>query len=183
MNYYAHTISARENFMIDDIGKLEDVLKSGYILSRRKLKLSEGDALFNGMDFISLCDLMAKRERYSAYNLYTKKGISLLFDHDIEVIKPTLISPPKNDFFIACDYMHKLGKGKVRYSDLPDEVQVKDELSLAYLRALSLSLKEIQRVHRDNYIESYLDVMYSLTRQYNYPVPIINLDDEKVLKK
>ena len=65
MNYYSHTIRI-SNFSFGDIEKVEDILKSGFIYSRRNLKnipgsdiklLGEETSLFNGMDYISLCDL------------------------------------------------------------------------------------------------------------------------------
>ena len=62
--YYAHTIHIT-NFRLKDLDNLEKIFKSGYLLSKRKQR-QNGDKsintsffsmLFNGMDYISLCDL------------------------------------------------------------------------------------------------------------------------------
>ena len=47
MDYYAHTISKFDNFLLTELETLEKILKSGYVLSRRKLGLNESDALLN----------------------------------------------------------------------------------------------------------------------------------------
>ena len=181
LKYYAHSFNKTDNLMLSDITKLEDILKNGALLSRRKLGLSEEDALFNGMDYISLCDLGEEHDLYSAYNIYTMRGLSLLFDRDIKVIKPIYVKLSRNSLF-AQEEMHDYGI-KGRYSDLMDEVQVKDELSLEYLRAISLSLKRIEFLHDKEYLKIYLSRIQEALNYYKYHVPIINLDDEQEIDK
>ena len=181
LKYYAHSFSKTDNLMLSDFTKLEDILKNGYLLSRRKLGLSEEEALFNGMDYISLCDLEKKHPKNSAYNLYIKRGLSLLFDKKIEVVEPDYIYVDYNTIG-SIDMMHYYGI-KGRYSDLIDEVQVKDEVSLNYLRGIMLSLSRMQYYYTDEYIEEYLKVVSYLLDKYHLDIPIINLDNEKILKK
>ena len=98
MNYYSHTIRVT-NFDISDVYRVKNIFKIGYLLSRNKLKdiiydeginISETTALFNGMDYISLCDLTMEHDEYSAYNMYTKRGLSLIFNKKLPVIKPSI---------------------------------------------------------------------------------------------
>ncbi len=176
LNYYAHSICKCENIGFN-IGKLEEILKSGYLLSRRRLGLNEDDALFNGMDYISLCDLSVNHNSHSAFNFYIEQGLSLLFDNGIKVIKPNYVSVYHYGL-LAGEKMHDYGK-KGRYSDFLDEVQVKDKLSLEYLRGLSLSLKITKSFDSENNIKAYLNIIYNLLEEYQYKVPLINLDDDR----
>lgn len=181
LKYYAHSFNKTDNLMLSDITKLEDILKNGALLSRRKLGLSEEDALFNGMDYISLCDLEKNHPKNSAYNLYVKRGLSLLFDKELKVIEPDYIYVDYNTLG-SIDMIHYYGI-KGRYSDLIDEVQVKDEVSLNYLRGIMLSLSRMQYYYSEEYIYEYLKVVSYLLDKYHLDIPIINLDNEKVLKK
>ena len=81
MDYFSHTIRIT-NFSYDDIYHLENILKKGYLLSRRRispeireeLNLSLDNSLYNGMNHISLCDLSSNHDNYSAYNIFVKKA-------------------------------------------------------------------------------------------------------------
>ena len=92
-NYYLHAIEPygeRNPFDIElALDKLEKVISSGYILSRRQrgdTKKSIGG--WNGIDYISLCDYSKRNnppynndERfkdYTAYNNYIKDSVSLI---------------------------------------------------------------------------------------------------------
>lgn len=183
--YYAHTIRI-SNFRVRDFDNLEKILKSGYLLSRKRQR-QNGDksidtsiltALFNGMNYISLCDLSASHDGNSAYDMYTKRGLSLLFDRDIEVIKPILVSQNDYNYFNMQAFL-----GKKRYSDLIDEVQVKDSLSLTHLKGMCLALSVFKSFYKDDYIDDYLKYLNILLEKYNYDVPIYNLDDSKIIKK
>lgn len=180
MNYYAHTISKYDNFMLSDLENLENILKSGYLLSRRKLGLNKSDALFNGMDYISLTDLSKKDNGHSSYMMYTKKGLSLLFNKDIDVVTPKIIYLDSRHVDIG-KKMHNLGL-RGRFSDLSDEVQVKDRLSLEYLKGLTLSLDRIESFHSDDYVNYYLYYTLCMLKEYGYNLPIIDLGSEKEIE-
>lgn len=192
MEYYSHTIYIT-NFNNIDIFRLENILKTGYLFSRRILNsifvnydinISEKTALFNGMDYISLCDLSKVHEEYSAYNMYFKNGLSLLFDRNIDVVIPLLIKERIGELF-SCNNVHDLGMGLIRYSDLSDEVQVKDKLSIEHLHGISLSINRFLHFHSEKYLIDYLKWLKYVLTKYEKNIPIINIDnyEEISLKK
>ena len=182
--YYAHAIKI-SNFKVKDFDNLEKILKSGHLLSRmkqrklgdRSLNTSIITAAFNGINYISLCDLKMSHEGHSAYDMYIKRGLSLLIDRDIPVIKPILID--ENDYTY---YNMKVFLGKACYSNLVDEVQVKDKISLEHLKGMCLSLSVFKSFYDEDYINDYIKYLNILLNKYNYDVPIYNLDDREKIK-
>ena len=186
MEYYSHTIRIT-NFDFIDMEKVEDIISSGYIYSRRNLKeilgmnnkdTCEEMALFNGMDYVSLCDLSKRHEYYSAYYMYVYRGLSFLFSKNIDVIIPTIVNTNVNDMSFGYK-AHEYGKEKRRYSDLYDEVQVRDKISLDYLIGMSLSLRRMRIFHDKKYLLEYLNGLKEILVKYNINIPIYNLDTEK----
>ena len=188
MEYYSHTIRIT-NFNLIDIERVEQILKSGYIYSRRNLqntinfdkeRLGEETSLFNGMDYVSLCDLSKEKTDYSAYNMYVKRGLSFLFNKRIEVILPIIINTKVGGYSFFGD-AHLFGLQEKRYSDLPDEVQIKDKISLSYLEGMAISVGQIEKYHEKDYVIEYLKLLKSVLTKYEKYVPIINIDTEKEL--
>lgn len=183
--FFAHTIE-RNDFHIHDISILEDIFSSGYIYSRRNLlkitndpaKTSEETSLFNGLDYISLCDLSKNHNGKSSYNTYIRAGLSLLIDHSIEVITPTLLDMRFYDY----ETVKKLDLINNRYTDFKDEVQVRDQISLDYLRGMCLPLSGFYVNHDKAYLERYLGGVIELLEDYGYEVPIYNLDTWEKIK-
>ena len=183
--YYAHTIRI-SNFKIRDFDNLEEILKTGYLLSRRcqrqlgnkSIDNSVLTALFNGMDYISLCDLKMNHDGNSAYNMYTKRGLSLLIDRNIPVIIPKVIDQSDYNYFNVSTFL-----SNKRYTNLVDEVQVKDSISLSHLKGMCLSLSVFNSFYKDEYIKDYLKYLNILLLKYEYNVPIYNLDDGEIIKK
>ena len=183
-SFYAHTIHVT-NFSKDDFEVLEKILQSGYVLSRNGIKDLGFDMkhisrhiVYNGTDYVSLCDLKRKHQHYSAYNMFTSRGLSLLFDHSIPVIKTIYINDSDNFPYS----MQTLAYSINRYSDLEDEVQVRDGISLDYLRGLCLSLSLLESYHHDNYVKNYLNSLQELLKKYNLNVPIYDINNGKVRK-
>ena len=186
MEYYSHTINIT-NFSLKDIDKVEEILKAGYIYSRRNLKdilhinkeeLDEKNALFNGMDYVSLCDLSKKHREYSAYEMYVKRGLSFLFNKKIEVIVPSIVNIRVGTYSFISD-AHYFGLSRGRYSDLYDEVQVKDKVSLNNLEGMILSLSSIKSYRGEDHLLEYLKLLKKVLILYQKNVPIINLDTEE----
>lgn len=173
-NYYLHAIEPygeRNPFDIElALNKLEEVVSSGYILSRRQRgdnKKSIGG--WNGIDYISLCDYSKRNnppynndERfkdYTAYTNYIKDSISLIISKkNIMAITPEL-KPP-----VACDFnrlkeMVTLGNHPTkRFSDYPDEVQVKDKISLKKIIGVTVPIDKLID-ERCNYVYSKEEIL------------------------
>jgi hypothetical protein len=183
--YYAHTIKP-SGFTSSDIYRLDDILRHGYIFSRRNLRYyvddcsitSEETSLFNGLDYISLCDLKKDHSGYSSYNSYTRNGLSLLIDHSIDVITPTLIDRNIYNYY----NVKTLDLINNQYTDFKDEVQAKDKISLEYLRGLTIPLSSFFVTYTDDYLKYYVNYIESLLQEYHYPVPIYNLDTWEKIK-
>ena len=135
---------------------LEEILKSDAILSRRNQGLTdESNTNFSGLDYISLSDYEKRfvcnkeKEFYNSFYAYVRRGLSLAFPQEsIKVIEPTILpilSKNIRDF----EYMRLYGLDKTeRFTDLPDEVQVKDKLTLKDLNGVLFPC--------DNYMHSKL---------------------------
>lgn len=182
--YYAHTIRI-SNFKIRDFDNLEKILQTGYLLSRKKQRAigyksidnNVLTALFNGMNYISLCDLKMNHDGNSAYDMYTKRGLSLLLDRDIPVIIPQVIDQNDYNYFNIQSFL-----GNKRYTNLIDEVQVKGSISLEHLKGMCLSLSVFSSFYKHDYQEDYLKYLNLLLEKYHYNVPIYNLDDKEIIK-
>lgn len=177
---------------------LKQILKSKALLSRR-LQQKELTHGFNGLDYISLCDFekrfLAPKENYNSYEGYIRESLSLIFPKDkFDVIIPTVIdisTADKKGF----ERMKLLGESKVaRYTDLPDEVQVKDRISLEYLSGITVPIhiidnplygeklavkkviSEIQKIRRTLDLYGYNIPIYDIDSLYN-------IDEEENVKK
>ena len=129
---------------------LSRILDSGELLSlRRQGNIRENG--FNGPDYISLCDYdrrfeyNSRRIKYNGYNQYVIESLSIVFDkekvkEETNVIEPVLISMRTRDNFGFVS-MNEYGKSDTRYTDLPDEVFVKDSLSLNGMTSLTFPTK------------------------------------------
>lgn len=199
---------------------LNEILKSGKIKSRRlRGNLDTSKSGFNGIDYISLCDFKRRNNRpyendpylkgYNSYECYIKQSPSfILKKNKIEAIKPTLVEPIIFDFD-SIDRMRKLGNASYgRFSDLPDEVQVKNEISLDRCVGLTIPIEYMIREHKDKLFSdkeneetynkdpysleeliSYIKELKSLLEAYNLSSKVydlasqIELDSEDVTQK
>ena len=113
---------------------LEKIFDSGALLSMRKQGRPSNNG-FSGLDYVSLCDYEKRKEYnkkrfYNTYYSYIINSLALAFDKEqIKVIHPYIVR--------ICSYslegyerMKQYGEEEDRYSDLPDEVQVRDQVSL-----------------------------------------------------
>ena len=114
---------------------LNEILDNGEIVSARLLGSKKPNG-FSGLDYISLCDY-EKRDlvnggikNYNAFYQYIVHSLSLAFPKEkLDAIVPKLIaSLYKNKH--RDSIMESFGMVEERYSDLPDEVQVKDIITL-----------------------------------------------------
>lgn len=190
-NIYLHGICPSNTFYLETYETYEilcKILKCRALLSS-KLQRTMSNEGFNGVDYVSLCDytrryIMAKaKNNFNAYNTYVRYSVSLMFPQGkFEVVDPVIVEAPF--LMTAKDYekMKELGLSKSkRFSDMPDEVQVKDRVSLEYMSGLTYpvhmvrendesSIKKISRIMED------LDILNYALSEYGYDVPIYDVD-------
>ena len=178
--------------------KLEEILKDEYLYSRRMQGITDKDFInFSGLDFISFCDRKLRfaksyqntpfLKNYTVYDNYISRSLALGFDRKgIDIISTELVGP----IAISCMpevTIKKYGLSEdLRYSDMADEVQVKDKVSLGNLRCLTLPVhlmvnKYANIVYDCGDICRCVEDISSLMRIYNYSVPIYDVHSKELL--
>lgn len=178
--------------------KLEEILKDKHLYSRRMQGVTEKEFInFSGLDYISFCDRKLRfakpyqntpfLKHYTVYDNYISSSLSLGFDRKgIDVISTELVEP----IAISCMpevTIEKYGlSSDLRYSDMADEVQVKDKVSLGNLKCLTLPVHlMINRYANIIYdcgdICKCVDEINCLMSDYNYSVPIYDLHSKEKL--
>lgn len=181
---------------------LSRILQSRYLLSLRLQNKASKNG-FNGLDYISLCDYEKRFEinpntensilsndpyGYNAFNYYIRYSLSLIFPKkELEVIVPKIIDTPittKEGF----NNMKILGEStNERYSDMPDEVQVKDSISLDKMIGISYPLHQMytDRLSIERNVKAItkdLDKISNLLIKYGYNIKIYDIDTFEELK-
>ncbi len=202
-----HAIEVNEDYYDTDktLEKLEKIIQDGYLYSRRLQKdLDRTKGGFQGLDYISFCDNEKKNARpyqgrgfykgYTAYQCYIAKSLSLGFKKEhLKIIIPTLIAPTIFDWD-SLETMRILGLEKKRYSDMPDEVQIKNKVSLKNLVCLTLPIHLMQNnkrglIYTENQVLDHLATINSILTEHELNVPIYdlfsrtNLDKEEKVRK
>lgn len=200
-NIYLHTINNGRKDYYDSRHQLEvlkSILKDGAVLSRR-LQGYTSDMLtnFSGLDYISLSDYEKRevcnkqKEYYNSFYAYVRRGLSLSFPQDkVKVIEPELIricSRSISDF----ETMRYLGLSEdKRFTDLPDEVQVKDKLSLENFNGLIFPTDNFmhskvltKKSKMIKLLKEELKVIREILNEYNYNVNIYDVDTLKELNE
>ena len=150
---YMHAINSKDYTYFKsqaEIQNLEHILQDGKLKSLRLQGYDENyDYGYNGLDYISLCDFEKRNlypeflPKYNSYQSYIKYGISLAFDKQkLEVIEPIILEP-YSDFSKGRGRINKLGLSEKRYTDLMDEVQVKNEISLDKLLYITYPVSKL----------------------------------------
>ncbi len=165
-SYYLYAFANQNSKPYDGdstIKVLKEILESGKIKSRRlrgDTDTTKGG--FNGIDYISLCDFRRRNNKpyendpylkgYNSYECFIKESPSfILKKNKIAAIKPILVEPVIFDF--SSRYrMCKLGNATYgRFSDLPDEVQVKNEISLDRCVGLTIPIEYMIKDHKEEW--------------------------------
>ena len=165
-NFYFHSV--RFNFDI-----LEDILKSGYILSREKCNSQKNTLNFNGNKWISICEYY---EPYyfsddsifkSAYQLLVVNGISIVLKDNLEATKT---------IFMTSDELYPgviKEENPIRYSDCIDEYQVRDSISKDHF--LAVTYPYLYMLDKDKkQAKSEYDKVRCLLDEFDYQLPIID---------
>lgn len=169
---------------------LEDDLKHGELRSRRLRGDLRDNTNFSGLDYISLSDYELRfssnegRRHYNSFYGYASSGISLAFPKDkIEVIKPTIISIC-SDNRRGFEAMRTLGMCEdERFSDLPDEVQVKNRLSLEHMNGILFPTENFlvskvftKRIKMIELLKKEIEEIRELLIKYGYDVNLYDVD-------
>ena len=191
-NIYLHAINSvpDEYYHPEETNKiLLQILKRRAILSS-KLQRRRSTGGFNGYDYVSLCDYAKRNDyksfmgKYNAYHTYVRYSLSLAFPKDkLNIIKPKVL----NGVYIRDSKgyyeMEKLGNSrKERCTDMPDEVQVKDKVSLDNLCATTFPLHLLKGFSDSSLDEQASIIMFEieeidrLLNKFGYDVPMYDID-------
>ena len=171
---------------------LDRILKSGALLSMRNQgRPSNGG--FCALDYISLCDsdktedYNTGRKMYNGFQQYIRVSLSLVFDKEIvekeaEILVPILVRNCSLNYQRLRE-MNFYGECEERYSDLPDEVQVKDRLSLDGLIALSFPTENFSRLYslrsrkkRVELLKDEIKCLKEILDNHGYDMSIYDID-------
>ena len=186
---------------------LESILKSEELLSPRLQGMDKkeyGRIGYNGLDYISLCDY-EKKEKLNNKNLnsyidYILSAMSLVFPKNkLKIIEPIIIPmakiTSKSSYIKYLAVMKEYGMSETdRYTDLPDEVQVKDRIPLSFMKGITIPINELYNIFYSERKYTYevmkeIEKIHKLLAKYRYDVPIYDiktmesLDDEANVKK
>lgn len=187
-----HGIYAKSDLYISSITMkiLQAILEDNAILSARmqdnkSTKGYHGNSLYNGVDYISLCDYEKKKisPSYNSYENYIRYSLSIMFPKDkLDIIEPTIIAEPQ-----SYETMVKYGMSQdLRYSDLADEVQVKDCISLDLMNGITLPLSKMHSLFlNEKYtiqmVLKEIEKINMLLTRYNHEVPLYDIDTFELL--
>ena len=161
-SYYLHAIDNQNGNPFNgerSIERLKEILSSGELKSKRLRGITDtSHGGWNGLDYISLCDYRRRNNKpynndqylrgYTAYSTYIRESLSFLIKKNkINAIKPELVAPIIFDWdshFI----MYELGNSNEgRYSDLLDEVQVKDRIPFDRIKGMTIPIEYMVTEH------------------------------------
>lgn len=180
---YLHTIFASKYYdMKSTLMVLEKILRSNAVLSNRNLNLN-GYGSFCGLDYISLSDFEKRNDTkdgdYNGYNCFARRNTSIIFPKgEFKVYEPIILSKKITEYSNYLSLMRECGMSEYeRYSDLNDEVQAKDSISLDYMSGLMVPciemlnfwLKKEKNIDRIKYqLEAYRELLL----RYGKDVPL-----------
>ena len=196
-NIYLHAICANPSKYqsIRTQRVLLKILEDKALLSLRKQKLYDPSYSFAGLDYISLCDFdkrylgQSEDVLYNSYNGYIRNSLSFMFPKDeFKILNPT-ISPISIKNYKGYDNMKRLGNTITdeRYSDMPDEVQVKDSLPLVFASGITIPTHLLthwffNRSANISNIKYEVEDIDNLLQKNGFNLPIYDIDTFEKLK-
>ena len=210
-SYYLHAIDCQNSNPFDgnhSMDVLKEILDSGELKSKRLRGITDKSyGGWNGLDYISLCDYRRRNNRpydndpflkgYNAYETYIKQSLSFIVTKNkIRAIKPQLVEPIIFDWD-SHYIMYELGNStEGRYSDLPDEVHVKDRISFDRIKGMTIPIEYMVTEHipefkSKNYkyippynakeLIEYLNSIKDLLNKYKIPTDLYDLKTQELL--
>ena len=193
-NIYIHGIcdGVSHNYDIKNQKRiLLKILKSDAILSM-KMQNKLFHRGFNGLDYISLCDYSKRNDNdYTAFNNFVKYSIGFCFSKDdLEVIKPILVDRCDENIF-GFFKMEYYGRNKSkRYSDLIDEVQVKNSIPLNKLKFITIPSDVIlsngfylNKKGKIKRLKKEVEDINQMLTDYNYQKEMYDIDSGLILNE
>ena len=177
--FYYHGIIPKKE-PLERLCTMIEIIRSGGLKSKRKLNISNLYVGYNGSDYISLCrkenNYMYNRinDNINAYEDYIYSNFCFIISDEIDAIKT-------NDFDSQGKYVSymdflSVANGDIRYSDMFDEWQVKDEIKLDKIIGIGLPFSLVHSYkYCDKEFEQYLHELYAWVRYLN--LDIVNTDD------
>lgn len=168
---------------------LEKILKSGAVLSTN-LSGVPCNNNFSGADYISLCDYERKHmgkgwgKTYNGFYQYAVYDPSLMFPKDqVEVIHPIILKKMIIQYSNYVSFMRELGMEEDRYTDLEDEVQVRDRIDINKLCGMTFPTYEFLRIfksveHDTRVVFDELTKYKELLDKYGFVVPFYDVNSE-----
>ena len=149
---------------------LEKILKSGAVLSTN-LSGVPCNNNFSGADYISLCDYERKHlgkgfgKTYNGFYQYAVYDPSLMFPKDqVDVVHPIILKKMIVQYSNYVTFMKELGMEEDRYTDLEDEVQVRDRIEIDKLCGMTFPTYEFLSIFRS--VERDAQRVYEETLKY-----------------
>ena len=187
-DFYLYSINARKDIRIIDLAveRLEDILKSGYILTREELGMSGHG--FNGLHYISLSDYSKRNnsivDGYNSYNLYSTKSLSIMIDKNkVKAIEPILIKPIESAKIAYLKFvLASWGILEGMYSDLPDEVQVSERIKCDTFTGITIPTLEIARKFDIDKVKEIYKRIKILLAKYQQQMSIYDISSLEEVK-
>ena len=168
---------------------LEKILKSGAVLSTN-LSGVPCNNNFSGADYISLCDYERKHlgkgfgKTYNGFYQYAVYDPSLMFPKDqVDVVHPIILKKMIVQYSNYVTFMKELGMEEDRYTDLEDEVQVRDRIEIDKLCGMTFPTYEFLSIFRS--VERDVQRVYEetlkyreLLDKYGFVVPFYDVNSE-----
>lgn len=180
---FNNILGYESNDVIGELRTLELILKSGALLSNKlqnNFKNCEQIG-FNGNNYISLCDgTIGKNMQNSAYSMFIQSSISIILDGNIpNIIKPNIL-PKKASFYTINELIRfSSDMNDVRYTDLYDEVQVKDRIDDSYFVGIGFPIDYyLSRQNNKITVAEFYLTIKEILKKFNSDYKIYDIDSE-----
>ncbi len=167
-----------------EIDTLIKILLSGSIKSRRLLNY-DIPGYFNTEDYVSLCrkidDLTYYDEYRNSFESFIENNFCLIISNEVNAIKTEYYDSSKTILWTEIvNFLHE--HEDVRYSDLIDEWQVKDEISLKYIIGIGLPFTKINmECLKDNSLFDKVIIVLLIARCLG--LKVINTEEDNFIEK
>ena len=167
---------------VEDLLTMLKIIDCGYIKSKKLLGYGKEND-FNGLDYISLCkkeaDFMYEDGKLNSYDNYIKNSFCFIISDKIDAKRCIYIDISKCN----TEQMKRISNNQnERYSDMFDEWQVKDRISINDVVGIGLPLNYIYKMkYTSRSLDYQLERLYLIANMLN--LDIVNTDEENFIDK